>query len=146
MIDFRAQLRLLRQLLLTLPTEFDDGLTSDDILNNFLWCAPKVDTATLAGRANFLLKCLHPDKSLTPVYLLIQKANRLVTFISLMKWTLTTPFRRQVYDHCSWEGLHCLLRIILRYPRCTLIAPDGFPAAQGRLRYPQLELPYSYGT
>ena len=56
-------LRLLRQLLLTLPTDFDDDLTPDDTLYHFLCCAPDADTATLSGSANLLLKCLHPDKS-----------------------------------------------------------------------------------
>ena len=59
-------LRLLRQLLLTLPTDFNDILTQDDILYQFLCCAPNADTATFSGRANLLLKCLHPDKSPTP--------------------------------------------------------------------------------
>ena len=40
--------RLLRQLLLTLPTDFDDDLTPDDTLYHFLCCAPDADTATLS--------------------------------------------------------------------------------------------------
>ena len=69
-------LRLLRQLLLTLPTDFDDDLTPDDPLYHFLCCAPEADTATLSGRANLLLKCLHPDKSPTPEDPLVQAAGR----------------------------------------------------------------------
>ena len=37
-------LHLLRQLLLTLPTDFDDDLTPDDTLYHFLCCAPNADT------------------------------------------------------------------------------------------------------
>ena len=72
-------LRLLRQLLLTLPTDFDDDLTPDDTLYHFLCCAPDADTATLSGRANLLLKCLHPDISPTSEDPLVQAAGRLVT-------------------------------------------------------------------
>ena len=139
-------LRLLRQLLLTLPTDFDDDLTPDDTLYHFLCCAPDADTATLSGRANLLLKCLHPDQSPTPEDPLVQAAGRLVTLITLIKRTLTTPALRQVYNHCGREGLRRLLRRTLRCPRCTPRAPNGFPAPQGRLEYPQLELLLSYGT
>ena len=95
-------LRLLRQLLLTLPTDFDDDLTADDTLYHFLCCAPDADTATLSGRAILLLKCLHPEKSPTPEDPLVQAAGRLVTLITLIKRTLTTPALRQVYNH--WTG------------------------------------------
>ena len=138
-------LRLLRQLLLTLPTDFDDDLTPDDTYR-FLCCAPDADTATLSGSANLLLKCLHPDKFPTPEDPLVQAAGRLVTLITLIKRTLTTPALRQVYNHCGLEGLRRLLRSTLRCPRCTPSAPNGFPAPQGRLEYPQLELLLSYGT
>ena len=141
-------LRLLRQLLLTLPTDFDDDLTRDDTLYHFLCCAPDADTATLSGRANLLLKCLHPDKSPIPEdpNPLVQAAGRLVTLITIMKRTLTTPALRQVYNHCGLEGLRRVLRSTLRCPRCTPSAPNGFPAPQGRLEYPQLELLLSYHT
>ena len=139
-------LRLLRQLLLTLPTDFDDDLTPDDTLYHFLCCAPNADTATLSGSANLLLKCLHPDKSPTPEDPLVQSAGRLVTLITLIKRTLTTPALRQVYNHCGLEGLRRLLKGTLRCPRCTPSAPNGFPAPQGRLEYPQLELLLNYGT
>ena len=139
-------LRLLRQLLLTLPTDFDDDLTPDDTLYHFLCCAPDADTATLSGNANLLLKCLHPDKSPTPEDPLVQAAGRLVTLITLIKRTLTTPALRQVYNHCGLEGLRRLLKGTLRCPRCTPSAPNGFPAPQGRLEYPQLELLLNYGT
>ena len=139
-------LRLLRQLLLTLSTDFNDDLTPDDTLYHFLCCAPDADTATLSGRANLLLKCLHPDKCPNPENPLVQSADRLVTSVTLIKRTLTTPALRQVYDHCGLEGLHRLLLNTFRCPRFTPSAPDGFPAPQGRLEYPQLELPLSYGT
>ena len=139
-------LRLLRQLLLTLPTDFDDDLTPDDTLYHFLCCAPDADTATLSGRANLFLKCLHPDKSPTPEDPLVPSADRLVTLITLIKWTLTTPALRQVYNHCGLEGLRRLLRSTLRCPRCTPSAPNGFPAPEGRPEYPQLELLLIYGT
>ena len=139
-------LRLLRQLLLALPTDFDDDLTPDDTLYHFLCCALDADTATLYGRANLLLDCLHPDKSPTPEDPLVQAASRLVTLITLIKRTLTTPAFRQVYNHCGLEGWRRLLRSTLRCPRCTPSAPNGFPAPQGRLEYPQLELFLSYGT
>ena len=129
-------LRLLRQLLLTLPTNFDDDLTPDDTLYHFLCCAPDADTATLSGSANLLLKCLHPDKSPTPEDPLVQAAGRLVTLITLIKRTLTTPALRQFYNHCGLEGLRRLLRSTLRCPRCTPSAANGFPAPQGRLEYP----------
>ena len=77
---------------------------------------------------------------------LVHAAGRLVTFITLIKRTFTTPALRQVYDHCGLEGLHRLLRSTLRCPRCTPSARDGFPAPQGRPEYPQLELLLSYGT
>ena len=121
-------LRLLRQLLLTLPADFDDDLTPDDTLYHFFCCAPDADTATLSGRANLLLKCLHPDKSPTPEDTLVQTAGRLMTLITLIKRTLTTPALRQVYNHCGLEGLRRLLRSTLRCPRCTPNAPNGFPA------------------
>ena len=139
-------LRLLRQLLVTLPTDFDDDHTPDDTLYHFLCCALDADTATLSGRANLLLKCLHPDNSPTPEDPLVQASGRSVTLITLMKRTLTTPALRQVYDHSGLEGLRRLLRSTLRCPRCTPSAPDGFSAPQERLEYPQLELLLSYGT
>ena len=139
-------LRLLRQLLLTLPTDFDDNHTPDDTLFHLLCCAPDADTAILSGRANLLLKCLHLDKSPTPEDPLVQSAGRLVTLYTLIKRTLTTPALRQVYNHCGLEGLRRLLRSTLPCPRCTPSAPNGFPAPQGRLEYPQLELLLSYGT
>ena len=137
---------LLRQLLLTLPSDFDDDLTPDDTLYPFLCCAPDADTPKLSGRANLLLKCLHPDKSPTPEDPLVQAAGRLVKFVTLIERTLATPALRQVYDHCGVEGLRRLLRNTLRWLRCTLSAPDGFPTPQGRLAYPQLELLLSNGT
>ena len=139
-------LRLLRRLLLTLPTDFDDDLTPDDTLYHVLCCAPDADTATLSGRANLLLKCLHPDKTPTRKYVLVQAAGRLVTLITLIKRALTTPALRQVYNHCGLEGLRRLPRSTLRCPRCTPSAPNGFPAPQGRLEYPQLELLLNYDT
>ena len=139
-------LHLLRQLLLTLPTDFDDDLTPDDTLYHFLCCPPDADTATLSGRANLLLKCLHPDKSPNPEDPLVQEAGRLVTLITLIKRTLTTPALRQVYNHCGLAGLRRLLRSTLRCPRCTPSSPNGFPAPQGRLEYPQLELLLNSGT
>ena len=139
-------LRLLRQLLLTLPTDFDDDLSPDDTLYHFLCCAPDADTATLSGRVNLLLKCLHPDKSSTPEDPLVQSAGHLVTLITLIKRTLTTPALRQFYNHCGLEGLRRLLRNTLRCPRCTPSEADGFPAPQGRLEYPQLELLLNYGA
>ena len=138
--------RLLRQLLLTLPTDFDDDLTPDDPLYHFLCCAPDADTATHSGRLNMLLKCLHQDKSPNPEDPLVQAAGRLVTLITLIKRTLTTPAFRQVYNHWGLEGLRRLLRSTLRCPRCTPSAPNGFPAPQGRVEYPQLGLLLSYGT
>ena len=139
-------LRLLRQLLLTFPADFDDDLTPDDTLYHFLCCAPDADTATLSGCSDLLLKCLHPNKSPTPEDPRVQAAGRLVTFITLIKRTFTFPALRQVYDQCGLEGLRCLLKSTLRCPRCTPSTPDGFPAPQGRLAYPQLELLLSYGT
>ena len=139
-------LRLLRQLLLTFSTDFDDDLTPDDTLYHFLCCGLDADPATLSGRANLLLKCLHPDKSPTPENPLVQAAGHLVTLITLIKRTLTTPALRQVYNHCGLEGLRRLLRSTLRFPRCIMSAPNGFPAPQDCLEYPQLELLLSYGT
>ena len=89
-------LLLLRQLPLTLPTDFDDDLTPDDTLYHFLCYAPDADIATLSGRAKLLLKCLHSDKSPTPKDPLAQSAALLVTLIALIKRTLTTPALRQV--------------------------------------------------
>ena len=116
-------LRLLRQLLLTLPTDFDDDLTPDDTLYDFVCSAPDADTATLSGRANLLLKCLNPDKSPTPEEPLVQAAARLVTLITLIKRTLTTPAFRQVYNHCRIGGAapssekHSSMPAM--YPKCT---------------------------
>ena len=139
-------LRFLRQLLLTLPIDVDGYLTPDGTLYHFLCCAPDADTTTLSWRANLLLNCLHPDKSPTQEDTLVQAAGRLVTLITLIKRKLTTSALRQVYNHCGLEGLRRFLRNTLRCPQCTPSASDGFPAPQGRLEYPQLELLLNYGT
>ena len=89
----------LRQLILTLPTDFHDDLSPDDTLYRLLCCAPDADTVTLSERANLLLKCIHPDKSPTQEDPLVQAAGHLVTFITLIKRTFTTSALRQFYDH-----------------------------------------------
>ena len=46
---------LLRQLLLTLPTDFDEELTLDDTLYHSLCSSPDADAARLSSNAKFLL-------------------------------------------------------------------------------------------
>ena len=82
------------------PHRFRHHHTPDATLYHFLFCAPNADTATLSGRANLLLESLHPDQSPTPADL-AQAAGRLMTFITLIKRTFTTPALRQVYNHCG---------------------------------------------
>ena len=136
---------LLRQLLLTLPTDFDEELTPDDTLYHFLCSSPEADAATLSSNSNLLLRSLHPDKSSTPEDPLVQAAGRLVPLITIIKRNLTSPLIRKVYDHCGSVGLRRLLQCTLRCPRCIPCAPDGVPTRQGRLEYPQLQLLFSYG-
>ena len=136
---------LLRQLLLTLPTDFDDELTPDDTIYHFLCSSPDADAATLSSNSNFLLRSLHPEKSRTPDDPLFQAAGRLVPLITIIKRKLTSPFIRKVYDFCGLVGLRCLLQCSLRCHRCIPCAPDGVPTRQGRLEYPLLQFLFSYG-
>ena len=136
---------LLRRLLLTLPTDFDEELTPDDTLYHFLCSPPDADAATLCSNSKLLLQSLHPDKSSTPENPHVQAAGRLVPLITIIKRNLTSPSIRKVYDHCGMVGLRRLLQCSLRCPRCIPCAPDGVPTRQGRLEYPQLQLLFSYG-
>ena len=135
---------LLRQLLLTLPTDFDEEMTLDDTLFHFLCSSPDADPATLSSISNLLLQNLHPEKSSTTEDPLVQAAGRLVPLITIIKRNLTSPLIRKVYDHCGLVGLHRLLQCFLRCHRCIPCAPDGVPTRQGRLGYPQLQLLFSY--
>ena len=134
---------LLRQLLLTLPTDFDEEMTPDDTLYHFLCSSPDADAATLSSNSNFLLRSLHPDKSCTPEATLVQAAGRLVPLITIIKRNLTSPSIRKIYDHCGLVRLRRLLQCSLRCHRCIPCAPDGVPTRQGRLEYPQLQLLFS---
>ena len=136
---------LLRQLLLTLPTDFDEEMTPDDTLYHFLGSSPDADAATLSSNSNFLLQSLHPDKCCTPETPLFQAAGRLVPLIIIIKRNLTSPSIRKVFDHCGLAGLRRLLQCSLRCHRYIPCAPDGAPTRQGRLEYPQLPLLFSYG-
>ena len=136
---------LLRQLLLTLPTDFDEELTPDDTLYHFLCISPEADAATLSSNSNLLLRSPHPDKSSTPEDPLVQTAGRLVPLITIIKRNLTSPLIRKVYDHCGLVGLRRLLQCSLRCPRCLPCPADGVPTRQGCLEYPQLQLLFSYG-
>ena len=109
---------LLRQLLLTLPTDFDEEMTPDDTLYHFLCSSPDADAATLSSNSNRLLRSLHPDKSSAPEDPLVQAAGRLVPLITTIKRNLPSPLNRKVYDHCGFVGLHRLLQCSLRCPRC----------------------------
>ena len=135
---------LLRQLLLTLPTDFDEELTPDDTLYHFLCSSPEADAATLSSNSNLLLRSLHPDKSSTPEDPLVQAAAGLVPLITIIKRNLTSPLIRKVYDHCGLVGLRRLLQCTLRCHKCLPCAPDGVHTRQGRLEYPQLQLLFSY--
>ena len=95
---------LLRQLLLILPTDFDEEMTPDDTLCHFLCSSPDADAATLSSNSNILLRSLHPDKSSTPEDALVQAAGRLVPLITIIKRNLTSPSIRKVYDHCGLVG------------------------------------------
>ena len=136
---------LLRQLLSTLPTDFDEEMTPDDTLYHFLCSSPDADAATLSSHSNLLLRSLYPDKSSTLEDRLVQAAGRLVPLITTIKRNITSPSIRKVYDHCGLLGLRCLLQCSLRCPRCIRCAPDVVPTRQGRLEYPQLQLLFSYG-
>ena len=125
---------LLRQLLLTLPTDFDEELTPDDTLYHLLCSSPDADAATLSSNSILLLRSLHPDKSSTPEDPLVQAAGRLVPLITIIKRNLTSPLIRKVYDHCGLVGLRHLLQCSLRCHRCIPCAPDGVPTRQGRLK------------
>ena len=135
---------LRRQILLTLPTDFDEEMTPDDTLYQFLCSSPDVDAATLSSNSNLSLRSLHPDKSSTPEDPLVQAAGRLVPLITIIKRNLTSPSIRKIYDHCGMPGLRRLLQCFLRCHRFILCAPDGVPTRQGRLEYPQLQLLLSY--
>ena len=124
---------LLRQLLLTLPTDFDEEMIPDDTLYLFLCISSDADAATISSNSNFLLRSLHPDKSSTPEDPLVQAAGRLVPLITIIKRNLTSPSIRKVYDHCGLVGLRRLLQCSLRCHRCIPCAPDGVPTRQGRL-------------
>ena len=52
---------LLRQLLLTLPTDVDEEMTPDDTIYHFLFSSPDADAATLSSNSNLLLRSLHPE-------------------------------------------------------------------------------------
>ena len=135
-----AILRLLRQLLLTLPTDFHHYLKVDNTLNHFFCCTPDDDTSTFPRRADLLPNFFQSDKYPTPRYPLVQ-ATGVVTSVTLTKRTLTTPDLSQVYDRYGLEGLRYLLQNTLRCPQCSTMgnsptAPDGFRAHQGRLEYP----------
>ena len=69
---------LLRQLLLTLPTDFDEEMTPEGTRYHFLYSSRDADATTLSSNSNFLLQSLHPDKSSTPKDPLVQAAGRLV--------------------------------------------------------------------
>ena len=135
----------LRQLLVTLPTDFDEEMTPDDSLYHFLCGSPDADAPTLSSNSNLLLRSLHPDKSSTPEARLVQAAGRLVPLITIIKRNLTSPLIRKVYDHCGLVGLRRLLQCSLRCPMSIPCAPDGVPTRQGRLECPQLQLLFSYG-
>ena len=75
----------LRQLLLNLPTHFDEEMTPDDTLYHFLCSSPDADAATLSSNSNFSLRSLHPDKSCTPEAPLVQATGRLVPSITIIK-------------------------------------------------------------
>ena len=136
---------LLRQLLLILPTDFDEEMTPDDTLCHFLCSSPDGDAATLSSNSNFLLRSLHPDKSSTPEDPLVQAAVRLVPLLTIIKRNLTSPSIRKVYDHCGLVALRRLLQCSFRCHRCIPCAADGVPTRQGCLEYPQLQLLFSYG-
>ena len=138
-------LRLLRQLLLTLPTDFDKEMTPDDTLYHFLCSSPDADAATLSSISNVLLRSLHPDKCSTPEDPPVQTAGRLVPLITIIKRNLTSPSIRKVFDPCGLVGLRRLLQCSLRCSRCIPCAPDGVPTRQGRLEYLQLQPLISYG-
>ena len=129
---------LLRQLLLTLATDFDEEMTPDDTLYHFLCSSPDAVAATLSPNSNLLLRSLHPDKSCTPEAPLVQAAGRLLSLITIVRRNLTSPSNRKVHDHCGLVGLRRLLQ-------CIPSAPDGAPMRQGCLEYPQLQLLFSYG-
>ena len=95
---------LLRQLLLTLPTDFDEGMTPYDTLYHFLCSSSDADAPTLSCNSNLLLRSLHPDKSSTPEDPLVQAAGRLVPLITIIKRNLTSPAICKVYDHCGLVG------------------------------------------
>ena len=135
---------LLRQLLLILPTGFDEELTPDDTLYHFSRRSPDADAATLSSNSNLLLRRVHPDNSSTPEHPLIEAAGRFVPLITIIKRNLTSPLIRKVYDHCGLVGLRRLLQCSLRCHRCIPCAPDGVPTRQGRLEYPQLQPLFSY--
>ena len=129
---------LLRQSLLTLPTDFDEDMSPDDTLYHFLCSSPDDDAATLSSNSNLLLQSLHPDKSSNPEDPLVQAAGRLVPLISVIKRNLTSPLIRKFYDHCGLVGGRRLLQCSLRCSRCNPCAPDGVPTRQGCLEYPQI--------
>ena len=136
---------LLRQLLLTLPIDFDEEMSTDDTLYRFLCSSRDADAATPFSNSNFFLQSLHPDKSSTPEDPLVQAAGRLVPLITIINRNLTSPHIRKVYDHCGLVGLRRLLQCSLCCHRCIPCAPDSVPTRQGRLQYPQLQLLFSYG-
>ena len=82
---------LRRQILSNLPTDFDEEMTPDDTLYQFLCSSPDADAATLSSNSNLLLQSLHPDKSSTPEDPLVQAAGRLVPLITIIKRNLTSP-------------------------------------------------------
>ena len=136
---------LLRQLLLTLPTDFDEEMTPDETLYHFLCSSPDADAATLSSDSKLLLRNLHPEKSSTPEDPLVQAAGRLVPLITIIKRNLTSSSIRKVYDHCGLVGLRRLLQCSLHCHRCIPCAPNGVPTRQGCLEYPQMQLLISYG-
>ena len=132
-------LQLLRRLLLTLPTDLDKDYSPDDILYYFICSSPSDNLSTLTNNANLLIKSLHPDRSTIPNDPLVQEARNLPGLIKRIKHAITNPAIRQVYDHCGLPGLHRLLSCKLRCTACIPRRPDGAPARQGGLEYPQLE-------
>ena len=125
-------LRFLRQLLLPLPSNFDDDLTPDDTLYHFLCCAPDADTSTIFGRANLLLKCLHSADP-SPRRLSGRSIGRLVTLFTLISGH--SPLQPSVRSTiiADWRGFAVFWEALFDVRDVTRAHPMGFQRLNGVL-------------
>ena len=127
----KALTSLIQHHILSLPTDFNEPATPDDIFYHFLCSNSSADMPTVARHANTLLHRLHPDKA-SPSTDHAVAASRFVPLLTNIKRVFTHPGLRMVYDHCGLLGFHRLLDSSHRCYHCTPTNADGNFTKQGR--------------